>query len=179
MKTLHPFQADIVRRFHETAAHARRILIVSPTGSGKTVIGTDIIKEYVDRGQKVMFVVHRRELVFQALAELKAAGLWCGVIMAGEASVPLAPVQVAMVQTLHARAIRGHRLELPEIDDGLVVVDECHHAAAKSWPKVTKHPVAAARRARRTSSRHAASSSWLRTLCRRSSPNIRVGSRMS
>src|ERR1019366_4138471 len=42
-----------------------------------------------------------------------------------------AVLQVASISTLHARAIRGTRLALPAAD--LLVVDECHHATARTW----------------------------------------------
>jgi DNA repair protein RadD len=43
-------------------------------------------------------------------------------------------VQVASIQTLYVRAIRGTKIELPQAD--LIVVDECHHATAMMWRKV-------------------------------------------
>jgi DNA repair protein RadD len=54
--------------------------------------------------------------------------------MAGESATPLASVQVSMIQTLYARAIWSGRMELPGAD--LIVVDECHHAAAYSWRSI-------------------------------------------
>ena len=47
---------------------------------------------------------------------------------------PLETVQIAAIQTLHARAIRRETMELPPAD--LVVIDECHHALAKSWREI-------------------------------------------
>ena len=43
-------------------------------------------------------------------------------------------VQVAAIQTLHARAIRRERMELPPAD--LLVVDECHHCPAQTYRKI-------------------------------------------
>ena len=52
--TLRPYQHDHVARTHaEIAAGHRRIIQVAPTGSGKTVTGAEIIREYVERGQRV------------------------------------------------------------------------------------------------------------------------------
>src|SRR5262249_13956573 len=56
-----------------------------------------------------------------------------GLIMAGWGFEPQ-PVQVASVQTLHARAIRRDKLELPPAE--LLIVDECHHATAQTWRKI-------------------------------------------
>ena len=78
----------------------------------------------------MLALAHRREIVTQTSDKLDAHGIEHGIIMAGHAHEPL-PVQVASVQTLHARAMRGSKLELPPAD--LVLVDECHHATAQSW----------------------------------------------
>jgi DNA repair protein RadD len=43
-------------------------------------------------------------------------------------------VQVASVATLHARGIRGDRMELPPAD--LLIVDECHHCPAQTYRKI-------------------------------------------
>ena len=75
--------------------------------------------------------MHKRELVGQTIRKLADAGLDAGIVAAGFAGSPERPVQVAMIPTLHARAIRTRRMELPSAD--LLIVDECHHATAKTW----------------------------------------------
>ena len=47
---------------------------------------------------------------------------------------PMERVQVASIQTLHARAIRSDRMKLPPAD--LIVVDEAHHCPAQSYRKI-------------------------------------------
>jgi DNA repair protein RadD len=128
------YQTDVIAEFHRTTAQFKRIIIVAPTGSGKTVIGGAITKDYVARHKTVLVLAHRREIVRQTVKKLRDLGIWCGIIQAGEDAMPMAPVQVASVQTLWARAIRSERMELPEAD--LIIVDECHHAAAKTWRKI-------------------------------------------
>src|SRR5215208_8079096 len=54
--------------------------------------------------------------------------------MAGDDTALEQPVQVASVQTLHARAMRRGSIELPPAD--LIIVDECHHATATTWKKI-------------------------------------------
>lgn len=71
---------------------------------------------------------HRREIIAQTSRKL--GDLDHGLILAGEASSPLLPVQIASVQTLHSRAIRGSKLALPAAD--LLIIDECHHATAQT-----------------------------------------------
>lgn len=95
-------------------------ILVAPTGSGKTVMACEIIRR-LDR--RVLFVAHRRELIAQARDRLAAHGVPAGVIMAGAVPTP-GNVQVASVQTLARRFV-------PDTD--LVIIDECHHAAANGY----------------------------------------------
>jgi DNA repair protein RadD len=129
---LRPYQVEILAEFDRRVADGdRRILLVSPTGSGKTVIFSDIVRSYVQRGRRVLVLAHRREIITQTVGKLRDCGLDPGIIQAGFADDPLAVLQVASISTLHARAIRGNKLALPPAD--LLVVDECHHATARTW----------------------------------------------
>src|SRR5215469_6847802 len=130
------YQRDIVTQFHIDALTYMRILLVAPTGAGKTIIAAAIILDYLRRGKRVLVLCHRREIIAQTDGKLRELNVWSGIIMAGETALPLARVQLASVATLWARAMRKGpngkaRMELPDAD--LVVVDECHHATAKTW----------------------------------------------
>lgn len=116
---LRDYQVSAVDR--TIAAVRLRPILVAPTGSGKTVMATEL----VDRLQvPTLWMAHRKELIEQAAARLQAHGLDVGIIKAGVAPRPSAPVQVASVATLLRR-------DVPPA--GLIVVDECHHAAADSY----------------------------------------------
>ena len=41
-------------------------LLVLPTGAGKTIIFSELANDFVCKGQKVLILVHRRELIKQA-----------------------------------------------------------------------------------------------------------------
>ena len=99
--------AVIARVEAEIAAGKRRILLVAPTGSGKTVIVADLIAEAAKAGRRVLVIAHRGEIIKQTHAKLYAAGVDAGIIKAGFPPRLGEPVQVASIQTLHARAIRG------------------------------------------------------------------------
>jgi DNA repair protein RadD len=98
----------------------RRILLVAPTGAGKTVIATHgLIRPALANGSRVLFLAHRQELIEQCAAKL--GDLPHGIIKAGAKPHPYAPIQVASVQTLVRR-------DMPPAS--LVIVDEAHHTTA-------------------------------------------------
>lgn len=129
---LRDYQTEVIEKFAaEIAGGRRRVLLVAPTGSGKTVIGGAIVGAHVDAGKRVLFWAHRRELVAQASRKLYDTGIDHGIIQAGYPTRPHEPVQVASIQTLSARALRSRRMDLPEAD--LLVVDEAHHINAQTY----------------------------------------------
>jgi hypothetical protein len=111
---------------------ARSPLLVGATGMGKTVIFSAITAGAVERGRRVLILVHRRELIRQASAKLTQAGVTHGIIAAGFESSDH-PVQVASVQTL------ARRLERQHWQPDLIVIDEAHHAVAGTWANVLSH----------------------------------------
>ncbi|GEP60934.1 DEAD/DEAH box helicase [Reyranella soli] len=134
---LRDYQQAIVERI-ETAIQAgcRRPLLPAPTGSGKTVIAAHVTTNAVTANQRVLYMAHRRELVQQASRKLYDLGLDHGIIAAGFPARPDAPVQVASIGTLYRRAVRSSVMMMPEAD--LLVVDEAHHAPARTWTRIIK-----------------------------------------
>ena len=136
MTDLRPYQVqaiDDVERAIETGR--RRVLAVAPTGSGKTVIGAEIIKTAVDNCKRVLVLAHTREIIRQTSLKLYGYGIQDhGIIQAGLVSNPERPVQVASIQTLWTRAMRLERMPLPPAD--LLIVDECHHTPAETYRKI-------------------------------------------
>ncbi len=116
---------DLVRGvFRHLPANRRRVLLVAPTGAGKTVTAAYLAQRKVSYGRRVLWVAHRTELVSQAAKSLVSLGLSVGVISASS-DLPIdheAPVQVASIQTLQARGY------YPPAD--LIIFDEAHHAAS-------------------------------------------------
>lgn len=84
------------------------MLLVGPTGSGKTVLACRDIAHWLANGGRVLFVAHNAQLIRQCVNRLREYGVNrsdFGVIMAqlGDEEHLLARVQVASVQTLRAR----------------------------------------------------------------------------
>jgi superfamily II DNA or RNA helicase len=132
---LRDYQVKVIDDFeHEIAAGKRRIILVAPTGSGKTVIASAIIKLFIKRRRGVLVVAHRREIIKQTSDKLHAIGVAHGIIMAGEQDRPLEFVQVASIQTLWVRGVQRESMELPKAE--LLVIDEAHHCPANTYSKI-------------------------------------------
>jgi DNA repair protein RadD len=139
---LRPYQSAAIEAVRkQLAAGKRRVVLVAPTGAGKTVMFSAMVARAVSNGKRALILVHRRELVDQALDKLRAVGIDAGVILAGVPPRPELPVQVASVQTLGAARNGVRCRELPPAD--LVVVDEAHHAVSPTWLRLIKAYAAA------------------------------------
>src|SRR6516165_10259766 len=132
---LRPYQVDVVAQIEQAiAAGEKRILVVAPTGSGKTVVASAIINRFTERYRPVVVLAHRKEIIDQTSKKLHGSKIRHGIVKAGYSPRPMERVQVASVQTLWVRAMRSKAMTLPPAD--LLVVDECHHATARTWRKL-------------------------------------------
>ncbi len=110
----------------------RRVMMQLPTGGGKTVLFSALAREFTTKGERVLVLAHREELITQAHEKMEAiTGAACGIIKAGYPLNQLCPIQVASVQTL----IR--RQQWPDV--ALVVVDEAHHSVSGSYQRIFNH----------------------------------------
>lgn len=148
---LRDYQTDGIRAvFNAWAEGMRRPAIVLPTGAGKTVVFSSLIKEFrsapvsygeeYQPGHRVMVLVHRDELADQAMAKIHAVAphLTVGKVKAHTRQV-YADVMVCSVQTLaRGSALREIQFAASPAGQGvgLIITDECHHAAAPSYGKV-------------------------------------------
>lgn len=137
MPELRDYQSNVILNVNaEIAVGNRRVLLVAPTGSGKTVIAGKLISDSVAAGERVLFLAHRRELIKQASNKLHAIGIDHGIVQAGFQSRQ-SSVQVGSVQTIHARAIRSSRMAIPDAE--LVVIDEAHHVRARTYQQIIEN----------------------------------------
>lgn len=129
------YQHEVIAQWHDTVATGKRkVIIVAPTGAGKTHIAVAIIKEAVAAGQRMLVLAHTREIVGQTTEKLFAHDIDHGLIQSGQQTELGKQVQVASIQTFWSWAMRSRRISLPPAD--LLVVDECHHAPARTWRKI-------------------------------------------
>jgi DNA repair protein RadD len=135
MTDLRPYQREVIAEYDSARARGHnRILLVAPTGSGKTIIAGEIITRFAQRYRPVLVLAHRLEIITQTSAKLHGCGVSHGIIKAGFSPRPMERVQVASVQTLWTRAVRCQSMTLPPAE--LLIVDECHHATARTWRKL-------------------------------------------
>lgn len=107
----------------------RRVLIVAPTGSGKTALTATMIHRAASKGKRCVFVVHRRELIRQTAQTFDKIGLRYAVVSPEWPEFPDGMVQIASVDSLIRRLGR-----YPAPD--MVVFDEAHHISAAKWSTV-------------------------------------------
>lgn len=113
---LRPYQQDAFNECREWLRKYLRVLLCSPTGSGKTVTFAAIARSAVDSGRTVMIVCHRTELIGQTTAKLRDYGLNPTIIAPGHKQL-VNSCYVASIDTLVRR-------QAPELD--LLIIDECH-----------------------------------------------------
>ncbi len=126
---LRAYQEDAIAKLRESYRTGHRApCLVLPTGGGKTVIASAIVKGANARGTGVLFLAHRTELIDQTVRKLESAGIHDLRIIQASADLgsPTAPVTVASIPTLTRWKDR-----LPKA--GLVLFDECHHGPSKTW----------------------------------------------
>jgi superfamily II DNA or RNA helicase len=131
---LRPYQLQALTDLRAALQHSRRVCLVSPTGSGKTVIAGTMIDGVLRKGRRAVFLAHRKELLDQPAELLAEMGHRFGMVRGADRRAdPEAPLQIASIQTL---ARRNHDT-WPRAD--LVFLDECHRARAATYEKVLAH----------------------------------------
>ncbi len=117
-----------VRAFDETLSAIqdghKRIVVTSPTGSGKTRKMIDLINHYVSQQKRVRLYTNRRLLASQIRGVIESHGIHVGTLAAGHEPDHAAPVQVVMTQTEASRASRRVIQDVGRCD--LAIVDERH-----------------------------------------------------
>jgi len=123
---------ESIRRSIQTGH--RKPVMVMPTGAGKSCVFAEIIRLALGKGNRVLWLVHRRNLVLQMRDTLRDFGIDAGVIMSGVEADVYKPVQVSTIQTL-IRRLKLADLEFNRffVDADIVMIDEAHRAVSKSY----------------------------------------------
>lgn len=115
---LRPYQERAVGAVMRRLMTNRTAMVVMATGTGKTVVFSEVARRWQGRDERpVLVLAHRRELVEQACGKLDGV-------------------------TADVMTVQGLSRRLGGIDPeayGLVVIDECHHSHARSYMRVIEH----------------------------------------
>lgn len=134
MITLRPYQSDIIDRTRNSMKDGNKsVLIVAPTGSGKTVMFSSFTQQAVQKGNRVLILAHREELLDQISETLCKFKVKHSFISASRPVNYSDQVQVGSVLTVINRT---HVMYKPDI----IIVDEAHHCASTTtWGRVISH----------------------------------------
>lgn len=139
--TLRPYQQKAKQEIFNAWDHVDNVLFQMPTGTGKTRLFTSIIKdinEYWHRhpvSARILVIAHRVELIDQISRNLTRYSIRHNIIASGKRVIHPGKVNVylASIQTLtHSANISFAKT----IDAKFVIIDEAHHALAKTYKKL-------------------------------------------
>lgn len=115
---LREYQAELIGRIRLSIKHGHKSIVsVLGCGGGKSIIQAEIAHSATDKGNRVLFLVHRKELCEQITNTFTAQG------------VNMDMCSVSMVQT-----VSRHIDKLPE--PKIIITDEAHHSTANTYKKI-------------------------------------------
>ena len=125
---LFDYQEDMKERIEKALRLHRSVMAQMPTGTGKTYLLTAVIDSFVSNNpmEKVWIVAHRRELVSQIDETVRKFHSYS----ASNTSSLLSSVKAVSIQWLSK-----HYNEIEE-EPGMIVIDEAHHALAKTYKEM-------------------------------------------
>lgn len=118
MYQLRDYQLKTIEQVYSSMKHGhKRIIVQQPPRTGKTVIMAEIARRTTAKGNHIMFLIHRKEVLSQAMTTFK------------QQNVKMNLATMGMVQSLTRHV---SELTAPQ----LIFVDEAHHALAKSYRRI-------------------------------------------
>ena len=124
-------QEDVRTKLRVALRTHGSVLVYAPTGFGKTVLAAKLIELIYNAGKRVIFCVHRVDLIKQTAKTFEKVGIPFSYIASGRHYNPLHRVYIASIDTLKNRK---HNIEAD-----YVMVDEAHLSASAGWASVTLH----------------------------------------
>ena len=117
---LRDYQQEMIERLEKAWSVWRSVMLQMPTGTGKTVVMAEIIRRYAaDTAHGgVLIVAHRRELLDQIRRTVASFG------------IDAAKERIA-VESIQKLSRGGNTAG--ELQPALVVIDEAHHALARTY----------------------------------------------
>jgi DNA repair protein RadD len=131
---LRPYQERAIEALRAEYARGKRApVLVLPTGAGKTVVASEIIRSAVSRGRRVLFLAHRAELITQSVAKLEAAGVTDVRII--QAATDLGNPRARRRRRQHPDA---HQVGRADARGGPRGVRRAHHTVARTWARIAE-----------------------------------------
>ena len=122
MLTLRPYQQESVNELSNAFKKHKRIVLALPTGAGKTVVFSEIVKRAAERGTKTIVLTDRTELFKQTIKSLSNIGVAVEEISPSKKKTYLdATIYVGMVETLKRR-----KDLIENLNPSLIICDEAH-----------------------------------------------------
>lgn len=119
------FQLEAAELCRHRYRREDRLLLCSPTGSGKTIMACELARLSISKGKRVCILVDRIEILGQFLRALKLFNLYPELITAGSGRPRHSSLYLGMVESFY------NRLDKYETIDGIdfLVFDEAHSTA--------------------------------------------------
>lgn len=115
---LYDYQSELVSKARKSLAKGHQgVLIQSPPGSGKSVVIAEIARLTTDKGNRVMFLVHRKELVEQITETFRKN-----------------EVDLNLCTIMTVTKVANRLLKIPK--PSLIITDETHHSRAKTYRRI-------------------------------------------
>lgn len=136
---LRPYQKEAKDSiFSQWESGVQKTLLVLPTGCGKTIVFAKVAEECVRRGDRVLILAHRGELLDQAADKIgNSTGLGCATEKAEQTCLDSwFRIVVGSVQSM----MREKRLnQFSEDYFNTIIIDEAHHCISDSYQRVLQH----------------------------------------
>ena len=141
---LYDYQKEMLRQIEEAFRKHQSVMVQMPTGTGKTILLAEEVKSEERRAKEVKseerrvknpcvwIVVHRRELVEQ-IKETLAKQLDSSLFVLHSSLTPLRSSLTTRVFSIQWLSKHYHELEEKP---SLIIIDEAHHAVAKTYKEV-------------------------------------------